>query len=195
MRVLIIVICCVFMLCQGKLSFGGCPKLNPVPYSADMQVLRMVKMHYVDKLPANMLTLASLLILKKYQSLDCVAWDFENYALDENNYNVVAFDYFNSGRYPFKAAVTGFDSETGTYVATICADAQTLNTGLANMLAQGNLPKAFQTLISLASYFFRFAHFQLTLAGSEVLDYTVEQANRIEGLITKTTQIPYMKRI
>ena len=195
MRILIIIICCVFMLCQGKLSFGGCPNLKPVPYSVDMQVLRLVKLHYLDKLPANMVTLASLLILKKYQTLDCVAWDFENYALEENYYNVVTYDYFNSGRYPFKAALTGFDSETGTYVATFCADAQTLNTGLANILAQGNLPKAFQTVISLASYFFRFFHFQLTLAGSEVQDYTEEQASRIEGLITKTTEIPYMKRI
>ena len=179
MRVLIVVICCVILVCQGKLSFGGCPKLNPVPFNTDMQVLRMIKLHYVDKLPANMLTLASLLILKKYQTLDCVAWDFENYALDENNYNVVTYDYFNSGRYPFKAALTGFDSDTITFVATICADAQTLNTGFANMLAQGNLPYAFQTMISLASYFFRFFHFQLTLAGSEVQDYTVEQAIRI----------------
>jgi hypothetical protein len=51
----------------GKIAFGGCPDLSySVPYDAAMATQNHVRVHYFDRLPNNLFTLANLLVFKNY---------------------------------------------------------------------------------------------------------------------------------
>lgn len=61
---------------EAKLGFGGCPRLTTTAaYNDDMTSLEKVRLHYLDRLPNNLFTLANILLFKKYNTLDCLGFD------------------------------------------------------------------------------------------------------------------------
>lgn len=66
----------VFGVAEAKLGFGGCPKLTTTAtYDVDMKTLTKVRLQYLDRLPNNLFTLANLIVLKKYNTLNCLGFD------------------------------------------------------------------------------------------------------------------------
>ena len=66
----------IFGFAEAKLGFGGCPKLTTTAaYNLDMKTLTKARLHYLDRLPNNLFTLANLLVFKKYNTLDCLGFD------------------------------------------------------------------------------------------------------------------------
>jgi hypothetical protein len=59
------IVATVFSVAEAKLGFGGCPDLKTTaPYDVDMKTLQKVRLHYLDRLPNNLYTLANILVLK-----------------------------------------------------------------------------------------------------------------------------------
>lgn len=66
----------VFGVAEAKIGFGGCPDLKTIaPYDADMKTLTKVRLQYLDRLPNNLFTLANIIALKKYNTLNCLGFD------------------------------------------------------------------------------------------------------------------------
>jgi hypothetical protein len=55
----------VFGVAEAKIGFGGCPALKTTAtYDVDMKTLTKVRLHYIDRLPSNLFTVANIIIRK-----------------------------------------------------------------------------------------------------------------------------------
>lgn len=175
----------------GKIAFGGCPNIETtVPFNAKMTEQTAVRLHYFDRLPNNLFTLANLLLFKQYQTLDCLGKEglqdiFTNF-FTEARYNEVTDVYLN-GKYGFRGGITHYDETTKTWIMSACLDAEGLVWILKQNVIPGDLPKAAEMGISIALYFFKQAHLQLTAVFGE--DKQVNEAD----IITAVNQVPGMQ--
>ena len=71
-------------------------------------------------------------------------------------------DYLQSAKYPWRAAVTYYDTTTQTITAQGCIDAASLAGSLSSLIAGGSIPDWAMTLISIATWLLQFTHYQMT---------------------------------
>lgn len=178
----------------GKLAFGGCPAITTtVPFDAAMNTQTAVRLHYFDRLPNNLFTLANLLVFKKYQTLDCLGKEdlgtiFTNF-FTSARYDEVTNVYLD-GKYGFRGGITYFDPATLTWIMSACLDAEGLVYILKQNIIPGDIPDAAQMGISIALYLFKFVHFQVTAVFSEQKTFNAGQITAIE---TAINEVPDMK--
>ena len=96
-------------------------------------------------------------------------------------------DYLQSAKYPWRAAVTYYDTTTQTITAQGCIDAASLAGSLSSLIAGGSIPDWAMTLISIATWLLQFTHYQMTaiLSTQRALD-----AATLLGVTTALTASP-----
>lgn len=161
---------------SARVGLGGCPTFSNVAYDASMNIANPMYFQYIDTLVANGYALGNLLFSSTYATLDCYKLDsgvqeFFASGLTEAAYTD-ALTYVTSADNPFVAGITHFESSTGTFIGQACVDITTVATFLANLLAANNLSKTVQTLIGVATWILKFAHFQVTVIVSETQTLT-----------------------
>lgn len=128
----------------GKIAFGACPDIKTtVAFDPVMTDQTAVRLHYFDRLPNNLFTLANLLAFKKYQTLDCLGKEdlgalFQNF-FTSARYNEVTGVYLD-GKYGFRGGITHYDSATKTWVMSACLDAEGLVWILKQNIIPGDIP-------------------------------------------------------
>jgi len=162
-----------------------------------MKTLQRVRLHYLDRLPINLFTLANLVINKKYVSLDCLGFDDSDtisYVLDTYtaaDYNTLVSHYLSGSEYGFKGGIMNYDLDRNEFIVSACLDSSGLAVLLTGKLLAGQIPDAAQTAIKIASTVFKFIHFQMTAVVSDKIDYTPEE---FETVLTAIEKVPGMKR-
>ncbi len=194
------VIATVFGVAEAKLGFGGCPKLTTTAaYNDDMKTLTKVRLHYLDRLPNNLFTLANILVFKKYNTLDCLGFDdtdtiqyvLDTYLATQTDYNNIANTYLSGSEYGFQGGIVSYNEARNEFIVSACLDAEGLARLLTGkLLAGAQIPDAAQTGIKIATTFFKFLHFQITAVVSDKTDYTATETAEVIALLD---QVPGMK--
>jgi hypothetical protein len=189
----------IFGFAEAKLGFGGCPKLTTTAaYNSDMKTLTKARLHYLDRLPNNLFTLANLLVLKKYNTLDCLGFDdtdtiqyiMTNYLNTQADYDNIADKYLGGTEYGFKGGIIDYTPERNEFIVSACLDASGLGTLLAGKLLGDAIPDSAKTAINIATTVFKFLHFQITVVVSDKIDYTAED---LADVLAKVDKVPGMK--
>ena len=189
----------VFGVAEAKIGFGGCPDLKTTAvYDVDMKTLSKVRLQYLDRLPNNMFTLANILVLKKYNTLDCLGFDdsaeiakaMTRYLNTQADFDNIANKYLSGTEYGFKGGVINYTPARNEFIVSACLDASGFGTLLAGKLLAGSIPDAAKTAINIATTIFKFVHFQLTAVISDKIDYIQTDLDEVLALIDK---VPGMK--
>ena len=189
----------VFGVAEAKIGFGGCPDLKTTAvYDVDMKTLSKVRLQYLDRLPNNMFTLANILVLKKYNTLDCLGFDdsttiqeaMTRYLNTQADFDNIANKYLSGTEYGFKGGVINYTPARNEFIVSACLDASGFGTLLAGKLLAGSIPDAAKTAINIATTIFKFVHFQLTAVISDKIDYVQTDLDEVLALIDK---VPGMK--
>ena len=140
-----------------------------------MKDLTKVRLHYIDKLLNNVFTLANLVFKKKYETLDCFGFDdadtldtvLGNYLDTSAEYDDIAGKYLSGTVYGFKGGVTAYTAARHEFVVSACMDADGFSTLLAGKILGDKLPSSAKTFIKIATMFFKFVHYQITVVVSD----------------------------
>lgn len=197
-----------FIATEAKLGFGACPTITTTaPYDADMKTLTKVRLLYFDRLPNNLFTLVNLLVLKKYQTLDCLGMDNDSNNVvtnlisqlfsDKAAYDKVNNQYLSGIEFGFKGGITNYDVNRNEFIVSGCLDTSGLGILLAGKLLAGKVPAEAMTAINIATTIFKFLHFQITAVVTDKIDQTAADYTAIEALINKVPgmKVGYMTRL
>jgi hypothetical protein len=194
------VIAAVFGVAEAKLGFGGCPKLTTtVPFDDDMTTLSKIRIHYFDRLPQNLFTLANILIAKQYKNFDCFGYDdqqtiqyvLDNYLASATQYNDISDKYLSGSEYGFTGGVTSYNADRNEFIVSACLDATGFATLLTGKILAGKpVPDSAKTAIKIATMFFKFIHFQITAV---VSDKTTYDAAETADVVAQINKVPGMK--
>ena len=104
------------------------------------------------------------MFLSEYATLDCLVDTPlpSTSEITQEIYTNMTKTYLESAIYPWKAAVTYYDTTTKTITAQGCIDASTLAGSLSSLIAGGSIPDWAMSLISIATWLLQFTHYQMT---------------------------------